>query len=197
MKLKAFTLAEVLICLMIIGALAIIMVQNVKTKDFTEKGYIANAFKAMEAVQQASVKIRDIENTACPTGSFMVEVVDDWEYALVNSSGSNANTAEVLDLYSNYIKFEDSGFKFCDHTGYCSDNDDILGAKLAGGIYLGFEVTAIGDCPDYYMPNTAEMLSAKGKCWGNLYIDVDGEKGPNQLGKDVFVIGLNESGLAY
>lgn len=195
-KKQAFTLAEILICLVIIGFIALIMIKNVKTKDFTEKTYIASAFKAFESVQQASVKIRDSETESCPTGSFMVNVAGDWEYTLVNSSGINANTEEVLNLYGNYLKFENIGINFCDYTSFCSD-EEIKGAKLPGNMYIGFEVTEIEDCPDYYMPNTATIINGSGKCWGKLYVDVDGTKGPNTLGKDVYVIGLNESGLAY
>ncbi len=193
---KAFTLAEVLVCLMIIGVLAAVMIQNIKTKDFTEDGYTATALKILDNVQQASLKIRELEPERCPTGSFMVDVAGDWEFTLVNDSQTALNTSEVLNLYGNYLKFEETDLNFCDHTPYCSD-DDIKGAKLAGNSYIGFEVGAIEDCPDYYMPNTDTIISGKGKCWGKLYIDVDGSKGPNTLGKDVYVIGLNENGIAY
>jgi len=193
---NAFTLAEVLICLMIIGVMAIIMIRNLRTKDFTEKSYIAGGYKAIESVQQASLKIRDIETASCPTGSFMVNVAGTWEYALVNASGANANTTEVLNLYDSYLKLENTGLNFCDYTGYCS-NDSIKGAKLPGNTYIGFETTGVINCPSYYLPNSSSLTAGKGKCWGKLYIDVDGPKGPNQLGKDVFVMGLNEDGVAY
>ena len=126
---KGFTLAEVLVCMVIIGILAIIMVQNVKTKDFKEQGYIANALKIAENIQQASLKIREIEKTNCPMASFMVDIMGTWEYALINSSGNNATASDVINLYAKYIKFENTGLKFCDYTSYCSD-DKIIGAKV-------------------------------------------------------------------
>ncbi len=193
---KAYTLAEVLMCMVIIGFLAIIMVRNIKTKDFTEKNYTANALKIIQNMQQASLKIRELEKENCPTESFMVSVLDTWEYTLVDSSGNNLEAAEVIDLYGKYLKFEDSGFKFCDYTTYCS-NDDIIGAKIAPESYIGIEITSIEDCPEYYIPGSDATTAGKGKCWGKLYIDVDGKKGPNTLGKDIFVYGLNETGVAY
>lgn len=193
---NAFTLAEVLICLMIIGVIAVVMIKNLRTQDFTEKSYIANGFKALETVQQASLKIRDLENTSCPMGSFMVNVAGTYDYTLVNASGTNANTTEVLNLYNNYLKLESVGINFCDYTGYCS-NSAIKGAKLPGNVYIGFEVTSVTNCPNYYLPNSSTLLTGEGKCWGKLYVDTDGPKGPNQLGKDVFVMGLNEKGVAY
>ena len=52
-----------------------------------------------------------------------------------------------------------------------------------------------------YLAITPDMFNdltvSSGIIWGKLYIDVDGNKGPNQLGKDVFVYGLNEIGVAY
>lgn len=193
---NAFTLAEVLVCMVIIGILAIIMVQNVKTKDFTEKGYVANALKIIENVQQASLKIREIEKTNCPMASFMINIMDTWEYALVNSSGNSASATDVINLYAKYLKFENKGLKFCDYTSYCS-NDNIIGAKIPPGSYIGIEITSIANCPSYYVPGSTTTTPGKGKCWGKLYIDVDGNKGPNQHGKDVFVYGLNEIGIAY
>ncbi len=193
---KGFTLAEVLVCMVIIGILAIIMVQNVKTKDFKEQGYIANALKIAENIQQASLKIREIEKTNCPMASFMVDIMGTWEYALINSSGNNATASDVINLYAKYIKFENTGLKFCDYTSYCSD-DKIIGAKVPPESYIGIEVISVSDCPSYYIPGSTTTTPGKGKCWGKLYIDVDGNKGPNQLGKDVFVYGLNEIGVAY
>ena len=193
---KAFTLAEVLICLMIIGVLAAIMIKNIKTKDFTEKGYIASAYKALESVQQASLQICELETTSCPMQSYMVNVAGDWEYTIVNASGTNANTEEILNLYDNYLKLEDTGINFCDYTPYCN-SDSIKGAKIAGNGYIGFEVTEVQTCPDYYLPNSTTLMKGEGKCWGKFYFDADGKKGPNELGKDVFVFGLGERGLVY
>ena len=34
------------------------------------------------------------------------------------------------------------------------------------------------------------------KCWGSVYIDTSGTKGPDALGQDVFVFGLNSQGVA-
>ena len=193
---KAFTLVEILLCMVIIGVIAVVMVQTIKTKDFTEKSYIANALKIMDNIEQASLKIRELEKTNCPMGMFMINIMDTWEYALVNSSGNSASATDVINLYAKYLKFENTGLKFCDHTGYCS-NDDIIGAKIHSDSFIGFEITSTEDCPNYYMPGSDTLTNGKGKCWGKLYMDVNGTKGPDELGKDVFIFGMNEIGIAY
>lgn len=196
----AFTLAEILVCLMIIGVIAGIFMKNIKGESFTKKSYIANAYKVINAFDQASTKIIETDPTSCPTGTFLTKAagLKDPEYTFSNSAGGNANTSEVLKVYSKFIKFEQSSINFCDYTGYCTDTS-IKGGRLHGNVYMGIKVGgSAANCPSYYLPNASGAITvgANTKCWGNLYIDVDGLKGPNKLGEDVFIFGLGARGIA-
>lgn len=208
-KLKAFTLAEILIVVMIIGVISILALRSLNTKNFEEKQFQASAYKIVEEFQQASVKVREIETESCPASQFAVDIMGDKEYAIYED-GSLANTQQVMDMYSNYLKMENMGLNFCDITtafsaDYCAGAaaGQIIGAKVAGDMYVGLEVIAdtnsgeLGDCPSYYRVNPNTLVNGNGKCWGRLYFDANGKKGPNVFGQDAFVFGLDESGVIY
>ncbi len=200
-KKNGFTLVEILICLILIGVLSAAMIANMKVKRFDDQTMLANIFKAVDAIDGATTKIIELETEKCPTGSLITNVTGTPTFTFVNNSGTNMTTNEVVDLYGNYLKYEETGFNFCDKTSYCTkasitDTDKIKGAKLPGDIYIGFEVTDIIDCPNYYLPNSSTETTGRGKCWGKTYIDINGSEAPNELGKDVFIYGLNGKGIA-
>jgi len=206
-KNRAFTLIEILLVAVIIGVLAVIMIKNINSKSFTDKANIANAYKAIEIVQQASAKILGAETDWCPTGKFINKIINNYEFGVINPTTSKEATLdEMMELYGSYLKLQKRNLNFCSYTEYCEDsNTDIKGAKIVGDIYIGFEKFAspdIQDCPTtYYMPESNELIEkeagSNGKCWGKFYVDVNGPAAPNEFGKDVFVWGLGEVGIVY
>jgi len=227
-KFTAFTLAEILIALSVVGIIAVSMITILDKSSMDEDINTAKAYQAFEAVQQGSAKILSTETiynadegTAyCPEGKFLTKVLASntatatdrytYEYAIVKGADAStaATKADVLELYKKYIRFDDrkADLNFCTYSNYCdSTNTNITGGKLAGTTYIGFEVfgdTALQDCPNtYYLPQSGELITktegTTGKCWGKVYVDVDGKKGEGALGKDVFIWGLGESGIAY
>ena len=200
MKKHAFTLIEITVVLIIIGFFSIIMVKNLKqpNDDMNNKIIKTKLLKAVNAVQTACQQIKEFEKVRCPMQTFIVNAAGTYEYALVNSSGNSADTDEVLSIFSDYIKFQESPLNFCDYTEYCNDND-IKGGKIIGDIYIGFKAYGndITDCPNYKLPDSDDEISGSGKCWGNLYIKLAGNSGEDEYGKTVFVFGLNEFGVVY
>ena len=218
MKKHAFTLAEVTLVLAIIGILAIVMIKNIKTDTFKDKELKAGAVKVVNDFNIASMKIREIEHDKCPNAAFMVKAGSDWVYTLTEKDAD-----KVLDLYGEYLKFDkpSSGYyNFCDHTGGLKDDDckgsaDIKGIRLAGDIYVGLKMNLKNDVPEdcptsYYRINTAakdetpgvqnqndEVTISGEKCWAKLYMDINGNAGPNEVGQDIFVYGMNSDGVLY
>ncbi|MBQ4647071.1 MAG: type II secretion system protein [Candidatus Gastranaerophilales bacterium] len=207
---KAFTLAEILITMVIISIIALVLIQTLKPQKYYEQTNLANAYKAVEIINQATTQITSSEPTQCPTGTFTYKLPGktDVEFAILKSSGSSeAEVEDIVALFGNHIKYEADSLNFCDFTGFCNDSD-IKGARIAGGIYIGFEkFSEVDDCPDYFTPGEATKISAPQKynpltntqspvqCWGKVYIDVNGTKGPDTEGQDVFVYGLGEFGI--
>ena len=218
MKKHAFTLAEVTLVLAIIGILAIVMIKNIKTDTFKDKELKAGAVKVVNDFNIASMKIREIEHDKCPNAAFMVKAGNDWVYTLTEKDAD-----KVLDLYGEYLKFDKprSGYyNFCDHTGGLKDGDckgsaNIAGIRLAGDIYVGLKMNLENDVPkdcptSYYRINTAakdetpgvqnqndEVTISGEKCWAKLYMDINGNAGPNEVGQDIFVYGMNAEGVLY
>lgn len=208
-KTKAFTLAEILIVLIIVGVIAILALNNLNNNGLKEKELQANVYKTVQEFQTASAKILEVETEKCPTGQFVAEIMGEEEYAIYNSPSVLATTSEVLSLFADYLRMENQGLNFCSFTSafnetYCaSSQDNIKGAKISDNIYIGIEVIAdastgaLQDCPSYYRVNPNEEVTGSGKCWGRLYVDVNGSKEPNAYGQDAFVFGLGKSGIIY
>ena len=233
-KYTAFTMAETLLVMAIIGILAVFSMKNLRTKDIEAKTFAANTFKVMEFMQQASTKIMGSEPDLCPDGAFITRVLMsnagalsnrtnpyEYEYSFYSdvSNEKFANTNDTLNAFGNYLRFEKRDFYFCEHSKYCetanipiNTNLPIKGAKIAGNIYIGFQVYAnsassLHNCPTkYYLPNhnapytpieVNKNENEVRKCWGNFYVDLDGIKGNGVLGQDVFMWGLGTSGLEY
>lgn len=196
---KAFTLAEIMICISVMGILAVVMLLNIKPEMFNKKSNIASAYKAIDEFEKASQKMREKETQAVPSGDFMTKVLDEYEYAIINDDGTTKDATQVLQLFSKYMKIENVGEEFCDNTGYCSSGESYAGAKLTSQIHVGLEVLEkIEDCPIPKIPLDPDaILPERGKCWGKLYIDTNGTDKPNEEGEDVFIFGLNEKGVAY
>ena len=211
---KAFTLAEILICMAIIGALGVVLMRSISNQNFDEKEYALKAHKAMRLIDEASAQIIQSEVEQVPAGAFMINTAGSWEYVICSAANSCTNKAtsqKLIDLYKKYIKFESTTSNFkSNYTGYSSAPTSIYGAKIPGEIYIGMEVNSnnsITACPStVYIPaselktnetfvaSTTANTSDK-KCWGKIYIDTNGKKGPNELGKDVYVFGMGEFGI--
>ncbi len=204
---KAFTLAEILIVVMIVGFIAMALIKALSNNSYTEKAMHANALKTITAIEQASAEIKDTEHTQVPTGAFMEYVTGQATYTTYNASGSaQATASDIVTLFSKHLKFEKEGINFCDYSS-CSDAS-VKGAKMVGDVYIGFGNIAIANCPSYRLPNETTDSPAPTylnpntrnfetqKCWGKVYIDVNGKNGPNTQGKDIFIFGMGANGLA-
>lgn len=239
-KKTAYTLAEVLICLVLVGFLFTLTSSNLRTDNFNRKARLANLYKAVSAVQEASAKIRDLEPEICPTGSFIEKIgVEDSDatVAILDSTGAALTSQKIAEIFGKWIKFEIKDIDYCTYSKFClggtqaaadaeqaaaeatekgetptpptpTTTSSIYGGRIAGGAFVGFEYTGIIDCPSYKNlkdisnVNDESEISAladvpsRGKCWGKLYVDVNGKQGPDLLNNDVFVFGLDAYGVA-
>ncbi|MBR2068172.1 MAG: type II secretion system protein [Candidatus Gastranaerophilales bacterium] len=215
MKKTAFTLAELLITIMLIGTISVAMLRNVKSSDFKDRTNIAKAYKAIDIFDQASSQIRDVESEHCPIGQMLYKTgvkadgTYDYEIGVINSKGETVSAAELLEIYSEHIKFEKTGFSFCTYSPYCNTAgyaaDKVSGAKLPGDIYIGLYVDGVKDCPDFYLPEVKQIVTVrndfktkkKPQCWAKLLVDTNGLDQPNALGKDIFVYGIDALGVHH
>jgi len=158
---SAFTLAEVLITLVIIGIIAAItvpmIIQNHKKVEVSAKlkkmySNVINAVKLAETEQGMPITEWDWNNYRCDTN-------EKCQYIFKN-------------YYGKYLIYD----KIDDNASYFYDNDDNISDENFNAGIPTFSV---------YL-NDGSILSVTCEYSDCLYFDVNGEKGPNMLGRDVF-----------
>ena len=183
---KAFTLAETLITLVIIGVIAAICVPVI-FNNYQEQERAAKVKKAYSTISRAF-------NLLKVTGASYL--LDDKTY--INDDKS------LFDLFENYIKPNLITNKICKETKGCWSNDD---TKFLNGKIIDFELSrpgiGIGDGIISAILNDGTLVTfnmwdlgaakqyAKINYNGvalRIAFDINGAKKPTTIGKDIFYI---------
>lgn len=190
MNRKAFTLAEILITLSIIGVVAAltipILIQNNKTQ-----ATIAAVRKIYSTLDDASRLA--IKDNGDPTN-----------WSLEN--GSSLGAINLLNVMKPYLKiaqncgytslecFPDISYKRLagpTFVNYYFNNTNYTRVKLVDGTLLAF-VVADATCSTSVGTNPNLMQST---LCARIYVDVNGFKQPNQMGVDLFTFFLTKYGI--
>jgi len=176
---KGFTLAEVLLTLAIIGVVAALTIPAVVTK-VTKDQYVTGlkkAYNTLKAVEREAIQEHGpMENWSWSTGGHGSDPTADFEkYFLPH-----------LDVLKNCGATTETG---CFAEGL-TDLDGGSWGDLNYATYYRI-VTSDGMSCAYYKYGNTASLSVRG--W--LYIDVNGLKGPNRLGRDIFAFDVYPSNL--
>lgn len=160
----AFTLAEILITLAIIGVVAALTIPSV-VQNYQKHQTVVRLKKAYAQLHQA-INLSEVDNGD----------LSEWNYSYNNQA--------FYDRYlKKYLKVSKS---------YGSSSQDVLGVsyKFLNGqdIGSGYEVNSIASRA---ILNDGSMLffgsGTYDKLYKHVYIDINGTKKPNQFGKDVFM----------
>jgi len=174
-KLFAFTLAEILITLGIIGVVAAMTIPNLMTKHF-EKRTITK-LKATYSILTNAIRMAEQE----------FGEADGWDYPNKNTWGSTRNSQVIVNNLRPFIKIAtDCG------------NTDTNGACISKDCYNQFR----GTCHGTYWNGASYKLKLLngasififGTNFDNdmimeISIDVNGNSKPNTWGKDLFAFG--------
>ncbi|MDR1168454.1 MAG: type II secretion system GspH family protein [Heliobacteriaceae bacterium] len=172
-KQAAFTLAEVLITLGIIGIVAALTMPSLIQKQ-NNKAAVTALKKAYSVLAQA------LQLTTIDKGDFST-----WDKVTGNNTDSLYNWYLDLKPYLNVIR-------------ECKDNEGCFFANdklVCGTATVGFVIAdGISVCMDDH--SSGEIFGVKsGISVIDFHTDVNGSKPPNEYGKDVFIFVLNEKGL--
>lgn len=199
-KLIAFTLAEVLIVLGIIGVIAAITIPPL-INNYQKMQYVAALKKAYAetniALKQLATDYGCIDDLKC-TGLFT----------------SVASSQDLGDAFVKYFKIS----KNCrDVIGDCfaekvNKNYDGSGTIMYPNMSAGYDFITVdgmsfhitkqngfaADCENNYSTGISDINNMSKTC-GRVYIDVNGPKAPNCYGKDFFVFYItnNRGALLY
>lgn len=184
----AFTLAEVLITLGIIGVVAALTIPTV-LQNAQEKANVTALKKSYTVLSQAFASA--VKDNGTP---------DNW--GLV-SNGDPQGSENILNTLANYLQVT----KYCGRNtgclpsqylylngGYGASFDpmtSVAKAQLADGSFLS--VTTFGSCTSSRTYEDSPLLH---QICGNAFIDVNGAKNPNQWGVDLFMFYIGMQGIA-
>ena len=194
---KAFTLAEVLITLTIIGVIAVLTIPNLMQK--WEDQQTISGVKEAYSILNHAFKLSIVENGELTSWHWPA---GNWEH---RKNGDFL--AEKLMPYLKVAKYckGDGGFSnhSCNsyyyppnqwHAYYKLLNgnrgDDITwnnGGRmlLANNMTIGFKSNVLGE----------QWYNQNGSYLGDVLVDINGKKGPNVVGRDVFYFGYGKNGL--
>jgi prepilin-type N-terminal cleavage/methylation domain-containing protein len=179
---KAFTLAEVLITLLIIGVVASLVIPNFLQDTQNEELNVQ--FK------------KDFSNFNDATKRMMTDNGG-------NLAGLFANSLDSMNKYGEYVIFTKKCPAYtinCFHTGITTwknlhgdagwiNHTDYPTAIMANGSLARFNMDR-SDCEYNYGTGSV----AEHSC-GDLVLDVNGFKGPNQAGRDIFYLWVTKTGI--
>lgn len=172
LKRAAFTLAEVLITLGIIGVVAAMTMPSL-IQNYQEKATVTKLKKCYSLVSQAYVSILNDEG-----GSDTLQAGDD---------------LEMMEKFGKYLKYQ----KTCGRNKGCFPN--VTYKSVTGNGYSKWEDDTTDRSRAILTDGTLIMFN-KSAMWGGnegnylyaqIYVDINGFKGPNQLGRDFFYFYIN------
>ncbi len=189
-KLNGFTLAEVLITLVIIGVIAAMTIPSLMNKTNEQETVVA-VKKAYSIISQAYQRVIAENGEINPSslGS------DDKEASktLGKMFVKQLNTQKVCGQTSDGDCFGEGMYKF-----FNGDDWGDWNAKTEDGWYDykirlsdGMSVGIFGRFAYINVGNNDALQN----CLGHISVDVNGNKGPNTLGKDVFQFWVTKYGI--
>lgn len=188
-KIKAFTLAEVLITLGVIGVVSAITIPGLLS-NFRKK-QLEVQIKANYSIIQQAVKFADYDGVS---------------YEMAIKDGSDASIKEWFDSFlGTHLKVEQfcaNAKAGCWHSKgivknllgaaprYEQENGiggNIVTFKLANGAYFNVDGNSAADMASFGIDTTSDGLT--------FYFDANGDRKPNRFGKDVYIMVWTDKGL--
>ena len=179
---RGFTLAEVLITLVIIGVIAAMTIPTLINKTNNHE-FVSKLKKVYSTLSNATNQI--ISEEGSPK-----------EWAANNESLYNAYKKHLQiakDCGGTGECFTDGNYKYLkggSRDGFHS-RTDIYSVLLNDGVSLTFGWTDGGACTN---AASYSNVGSENKC-AYMHADINGQKGPNTIGRDIFIFALKENGL--
>ena len=190
---RAFTMAEAILVMTILGVIAAVMITTLKPAEFKEKSLRVLAKKVLSEIDTATTQI--LSNDAKLGTMTSLALSDGVQFSF------RGNADKVLQLYQKYlvtIRTTVPTTSFC-VTGKVNDADTSRGATAVYfkdgacmGIYAAQITTA---SPTIFPGETATTAVTASQ--GLLLVDTNGEDEPNIIGVDRFIFPITEKGIGY
>lgn len=169
---KAFTLAEVLVTLGIIGVVSAMTVPTLM-QNYQRKSYVTQLHKVYNELQQAAQQYMTDRNAV------------NLREAGLTSNEALANFVKtyfkvVSDCSADNLQCLASNYKSLSGKDFGGGSDNPLSVSIASGAVFAFGIMEPG--------------GVNGKV-AVFDVDINGKQGPNIAGRDVFILGLFNNGM--
>ena len=184
---NAFTLAEVLITLVIVGIVATLTISSV-INTYVERATVSKVKKGLSTLAQAK-KLAEAQN-----GS-----IEGWNFG--DDNNSYTNISKFFNYLKPYISFaKDCGNNTADCFSYNGQYHLLNGQVynynehlrykfiLADGGIFWISTNSVGKCTDQSHPGISDVCAV-------FMYDINGTKPPNSVGKDIFVYLMSANGV--
>ncbi len=181
---KGFTLAEVLITLGIIGVVAAMTIPTL-ISNYQKKQYVVGLQRNMSVIQNG-IKLMLADE--------QVDTIRQSTFYTMDLAQSGSNFGAIMfpayDTLSKYMKIVDKCFGEAeDSCPLYKTQYKMLDETLEMGSLVGVPYFILNDGTIIFC-----YLVATDSYTHVLYVDVNGEKGPNQFGRDFFFFYLKDNG---
>lgn len=182
-KFKAFTMAEAILVMTILGIIATIMISTLKPAEFKDKGLAILAKKVLSEVDSATTQIQ-VNNSQ--NGQMHVLYVP----GTATTYAFGSNLAATATLYKKYLT---TIRKSCS-TSTCPCNSYSQKFYLKDGACMGISATTSATATIFPGETTTTSVTPQR---GVLFFDTNGEEEPNVQGKDQFILPVDNEGIKY
>jgi len=197
---KAFTLSEVVVAVAILGTLAALTIPTFFSGSTSQKNqYVTGLRKVYSELTYATDQIKT-NNAGTLVGAFTstTDALNKYGNTLkvrrICAAGAVINTAPTPDegLCWNASTLKLSGGAAVESF---DANTNYQGVLLADGSFLLFNITNTA-CDGAGVSLNLPYASDPNHLCGSIVTDVNGFKGPNQFGRDIFMLLLGPNGLS-
>lgn len=183
---KAFTMAEAILVMTILGIIAAVMITTLKPAEFKEKSLNVLAKKVLSEIDNATTQVM-VNDTKLGTVN-----------SLVNSDGTSVtfanNAIGMMSFYKKYlttIRTEVPSTSFCVNGGASYTANAVY---FKDGACMGIYASAVTNANTIF-PGEKDITTTN--AIGLLLFDTNGEDEPNTVGKDRFILPIGNEGIQY
>ena len=185
---RAFTMAEAILVMTILGIIAAVMITTLKPAEFKEKGLRVLAKKVLSEIDTATTQVL-VNDAKMGTMTTLAES-DGVQFEF------KGNSTKVINLYKKYLVTVRTAV---DANSFCIKGDN--GARTATAVYfkdgacMGILAEAVTAVPTIF-PGESGTTPADAT-QGLIFFDINGEEEPNIIGVDRFTLPISDAGIAY
>ena len=193
---KAFTMAEAIIVMTILGIIATIMITNLKPAEFRDKALLVASKKLLREIDEAT-------NQILLNNSYNGSMTMLYEPDSTNIFQLKDNCEHAATLYKKYLVKTRKNHKNVIYQNrniwLMGDGSDSLvfqkAFMLKDGAFFGISCNTGKERTCF--PGESQLIQTQKTTLARIIYDVNGEEEPNLPCKDIFAIPIGEYGIEY